>query len=201
MAKGFGKIGRAALILGGFLGAGFFAGALTRFLGWDAEQSGWKRGGVTLGASLLAYLGLKAAKFGTAANMVLIGGLVGAGVELAGRPVTSMGAKLGDWLRGNAGMSAASAPSGAQTSSASYGGGQQAYSGPTIDPRTVTPTGPAAPSSATGAQAPTTVIYQAPKDSTNPWASVLGEIVKGGAQVASAFVGSRGDDAFGALVR
>lgn len=97
--KGYGTLGKAAGFLVAFLGIGFFATALDRFMGWNAERSGWKAGAVTLGATLLTYVGLKAMGQSGWAKIALVGGLASTGVNFLARPVNEAGGKLGQWMR------------------------------------------------------------------------------------------------------
>lgn len=196
MAKKSSTFEKAAGFLVAFLAIGFFATALDRFMGWNAESSGWKAGAVTLGATLLAFVGLKTFKKSGWARTTLIAGLAATGVQVLVRPVNDAGRKLADWMR--SGMKLAPLPA--------MQPGTGSYSPPQVDTFSATPPGalqpfagspsgfaaPAAPAPAAPApapqQQPQTIIYQAPKIKSSDY--LLGKGIDALATVGGAVAGS-----------
>lgn len=196
-----GMIGKAGGFLLAFLGIGFLASMVDRFIGWNAEDSGWKSGVITLGATLLAYVGLKAFKQGKWANTAAVAGLSFAGVQAVANPVNNAGAKLADWLRGggNTTPRMSQQPSGGnnQPQDSSYNNGAQ------YDNFSYTPPQSAAPQQQAPApqqqapqqqyqqpQQPQTIIYEAQE--VDPWVQIAGAGIGALGQVFGSAVGAGG---------
>lgn len=203
-----GKVGKALGILAAFLGIGFFSAALERFLGWDVSKSGWKSGGLTLGATLVSWVGLRALGFHGAANAALIGGLAMTGVDFLARPVDDAGAKFGSWMRSFGGQGGASGPKLTQSEQAGYtppstgfefSGATPTGMGPAAMNPAVTgtqPSGPA-PAAAQPAAAPVyQITYEAAKvPKPDTLTTITGQVLAAGSSILGAYLGggSKGD--------
>jgi len=185
------KFSKALGIVAAFLGIGFLASALERFLGWDTRENGWKAGGVTLGATLVAYVGLRAFGGAKYANMALIGGLAATGVHFLQAPVNNAGAKLGDWMRSWGRNDGTTKPAMTQDKpqSAPSTGYEMTGAVPTtsMTPAATQPTGGGQPQSVT-------IIQQAPKDTSSAWERLLGTAITAGSSIVGDYLKGSGDD-------
>ena len=156
-------------------------------------------GAVTLGASLLAYVGLKAMGQTGWAKTALVGGLAATGVQFLARPVNDAGAKLGSWLRdglngnGNTTPQMQSPQNASNTTPAGNNQGTQ-FTGavPTGNMSAVMPSGPTGGTSTAPAQPqqqPPAAVYniEAPRPP-----STLETIVGGIAHIGGALLGNAG---------
>lgn len=196
-----GNFGRAFKVILGVIGASFFAAAFRRLLNFNGNNH-LANAGVSLASAVILYAGLKAFKFTQAANSVLVGGLIVAGMALLAKPVTDAGEKVGAWMRGFGNGSANGNGQPALQTQDMPAGYQEpqtfAYSpSPGIMPAAPAPAPAPAPQ-----QQPQQVVIHQQAPQSNQWLDLASVALQTGGQVLGAYLGgSAGDpnDAFAKL--